>query len=468
MATVIDSLVMELGLDNKKFKQGIRESEKEQDDFKKQATVHSRKTEDEDKKSETEKKRRHNEEVRQHKETLENYKKMREDLLKFFLIFTAGKELKDFVNETVRGALEIGQLHEATGVATETIAGLGVVFGNVGGKASEANDMIMKLTKSVGEIGHSDDALINGTQQAGGIVGMNLPVAELAQSHDPLALAKFRADALKKFNELKKAKDLRVSSWDELGFTRLMQMGGHETDISREGGEELEKKWKEGGKLSGMNDKKAAIAAKAIADWNKLLVKLEAIGSDVLFPLLEKITKLLNNKGVMADLTAALGMVADALEALTDGLLKVVHGLTLLYKLKEGTTALGRAYRGVRGESTEQDKKDEKEATAEAVAVRAQVWQDLKEMFSPKTLSNVQQEYMNSWPKEVLQYRFGLGDFSGKPNANGGRTLHIHGLKIDATAVDLATLSNFYDMLERNTPADQAAADVWNSGGQNN
>ena len=308
MSTVIDSLLMELGLDNKKFKAGMKESEKVQDAFQHKVAEHSKESEKQSNKEEIERKRRHNEQVKQHKETLENYKKMREDLIKFFLIFTAGKEIGEFISETVRSGMEMGQLAEKTDVAVESIAGLQVAFKEIGGGADEANNAIAKVAAANADFKEGRNNAMN-TELYTAASGTHVDLSGAHQ--DPLAMMRAQADIIKEVYNSK-----APNMGHAVAAQRAERMGvtGHLFDLMKDGADEFMKRIAHGAAMSGMNKHKTEQTAEFNRVWVDLLEKLQSVGRDVLIPVLTELTKWLGSKENIQKFNDALTGVVNFLK----------------------------------------------------------------------------------------------------------------------------------------------------------
>ena len=306
MATIIDSLAVVLGLDNKTFKKGIKESEKVQDDFEKRTNTHQKKSAEQDKKLSNERKRSHSEEVHQHKETLENYKKMREDVLKFILIFTAGKGIFDFIGETIRTSVAIGHLSNNLDVSVEHISGWQFAMQEMGGSAEDATAMLSKAGKAVADMKSGiDNADIHGFWTG---LGGTASVDTSKMGNNAEEFLKAEADILKFHWEHNK--DLYLT---KLG---LMNLTPEQGNLLRRGSAYVSSRVDKGAALSGRNKSQVEIAEKAQKDWTALVTRLEAIGRDILFPIMNSVMTWLNNPENTKELRKNLTDFVAALKAM--------------------------------------------------------------------------------------------------------------------------------------------------------
>lgn len=279
MATVIDSLVMTLGLDNKPFKKYMKESAKIQDDFEKKSDDHQKKQEASDKKVEREKERRHHEEVKQHKETLENFKKMREQLITFLLVFTAGKEIGEFISETIRSSVEIGHLSENVDMAVESVAGWQYAMKSIGGTAEGASGSISKAAEAVASF-HAgmQNNQVSGLFSAAGGTGVNLKGA----FRDTQSLLLAQADVVHALF-VRNPKDAMLKA------RQMMGIDPETFNLLKEGREEVEKKVRQGASISGINKAQTEEAAEAMRNWTELMTHLASVGRSILFPILKEL-----------------------------------------------------------------------------------------------------------------------------------------------------------------------------------
>ena len=326
MPTVIDSLLLELGLDNKQFKEGFKEADKVQDNFEAKTKDHHKKSSSEETKLAHEKEKRHKEDEKRHRETIENFKEMREGLLKFFLIFTAGKELKDFIAETITSSLEIGHLSENAQTGIDTVAGLGVVMRELGGSAEDANDAIMKASRAVAHMNSGiEDKSVSGLLLAASRANVEVDLNKARSS--TLEFMKAQASVVQGLWKTNKQTALSVAQ-------ESMQLNEKQFEAFKEGPEDLMKKIATGAKLSGRNEADVKAAERLQKLWVDITEKLSSVGRGVILPILDSIAGWLSNKENLKSISDGFNELSKIMrevnfKALGEGLALVMKGLAM-------------------------------------------------------------------------------------------------------------------------------------------
>jgi hypothetical protein len=143
MATVIDSLVVTLGLDPKAFKTGSA-----------QARTDLKATSDEAQK-------RAREMEASGKVAAQYFSKIRNEALALIGVFTAGVGIKNFVENTIVGAASLGRLSQNLGISTERLSAWQRVAEDAGGTAEGMTAQLKESQKTIAQfkVGQSSESL---------------------------------------------------------------------------------------------------------------------------------------------------------------------------------------------------------------------------------------------------------------------------------------------------------------------
>lgn len=147
MATVIDSLLVTLGLDDKQFKQGTKEATKAQEEFAKKTEREGHRRERSEKKLHSERAKNTKQFVRQGKEAIDVYRKIRNELLGIAAIAGVGGGLLEFAKHTITGAANLHFAARDLGVSVKHLAGLQGALKVVGGHAGSAESLLSAVNK---------------------------------------------------------------------------------------------------------------------------------------------------------------------------------------------------------------------------------------------------------------------------------------------------------------------------------
>ena len=134
MATIIEALVVTLGLDPSNFR---REGKKLDDEAKKsgEAAVS-----------------RGNEIERSAKKQREGFNALKGELIGLYAVFTGGKAIKDFIMDTISGDAAVGRLSKNIGVSTEEIGAWQGVLRGAGGTSQDASSDLSLIASAAQEI----------------------------------------------------------------------------------------------------------------------------------------------------------------------------------------------------------------------------------------------------------------------------------------------------------------------------
>lgn len=138
MTTLIDSLLVSLGIDASGYNKGQKDAKKSQKELN-----------DQEKRIADQRKQRAKELEEQSKKAVDGIKKLRNQALALFAVFTAGKGIKDFVSDTIDQAAALGRLSENLKMSTQDITAWQRAAERTGGSA---DGMVAQLKESADAI----------------------------------------------------------------------------------------------------------------------------------------------------------------------------------------------------------------------------------------------------------------------------------------------------------------------------
>lgn len=143
MATIVDALIVTLGLDAAAFKRG-----------KSEATNSTKKLTAEELKAAKEIEARN-------KKAADSFRSVRNELLALLALFTAGLGIKDFTEQTIKGAIATGQLARDLGMVPGQVRAVEQAFDRLGASTTDADDALKGIQEQAAKLknGQLDDRL---------------------------------------------------------------------------------------------------------------------------------------------------------------------------------------------------------------------------------------------------------------------------------------------------------------------
>ncbi|MHB8550157.1 MAG: hypothetical protein ACYDB8_04205, partial [Acidiferrobacterales bacterium] len=255
MATVIDALLVTLGLDSSDFKKGTKEVKKETASMSADERRAAKERELAEKKAAAAQTKRAEELRQQGQAAIHTFHKIRNEVLTLAAVFTAGMGIMDFVRETVLGASALGRLSENVGMNVGQLAAWDLAMKNVGGSAEEMNGQILKA------------------QQAVGSVKMGRPTADVQEfwalgGHKDPATFKNAQSYLLAEADLISNLEKRYGPAQALNVASRIGMDYNTFNLLRKGRGELERILDVDRGIAGMNNAQAAQAQVLQTRWN--------------------------------------------------------------------------------------------------------------------------------------------------------------------------------------------------------
>lgn len=346
MATVIDALVVTLGLDPKGVQKGGKEAGEAFDKTKAKAEKVGKDIEASGVKP------------------AEFFTKMRNSALSFFAVMTAGKTLKAFVSDTVASDASLARASRRMNIATKDVYALKAAVRSVGGSGDEAVASIQNMQTAMTD------------PQRGAQIAKNFQMLGVSEGIDPLTgqitnLSKLYQNLAENRTHLANAP--RIANLQEAGFSQ------GEIDLILKGGEAVKSTFSTYEKLGKAFADNAEESEKLQAKYQELTEQNKAYAQELegnLLPALVGITGAMSDfekehpkvtQGIIGTTAAIAGLGAVIL-----GVLSIVGGVRFLRALKNiERLAGGGKIAGKAGKAGEAAEKGAGEATKEAAPAAA-------------------------------------------------------------------------------------------------
>lgn len=259
MATVIDSLLIELGLDSSKFDKAQKKSVEELRKF------------------DEANQRTSNNIQRNSKETARGFEKSRDALISFGIAAFSTSAFTGFVKTMTAGNAELGRNSQLFGMSSRELDAWGNVLKNVGGTADDFQGSLQALQSGVAGIKLGDAQILTPLARLGalGSIDINKGTVDIFKL----------SDALKRFKEAN-GEQLTYSLAQQLGIDKNTFM------ILMQGSDAVHKLYNESYKLSGVNEKNTESAKRfqeKIASLSMSLGGLKNQIMDSLYPSLNTV-----------------------------------------------------------------------------------------------------------------------------------------------------------------------------------
>lgn len=233
MATVIDALVMTLGLDVTQYDKNRKRVQEDNDKFRKHADSVAKDV------------------AHGGKVMAEGFGAIKREVMGLLAVFGAAKGIKAFIASNVQGQAELGRLSQNLGISAQSLEAWGLVAKEMGGQASDAFGALQSVASGLAEAsirGHSaltDMARANGvilTDAKGQVLGYEDALVSISKrlAELPRQQARYLADQLgvgSMFSQLMLGPDeLRRRLDSARGMTRV-------TEASTAAAMRLQKQW---------------------------------------------------------------------------------------------------------------------------------------------------------------------------------------------------------------------------------
>jgi len=146
--TVIDALIITLGLDAKGFKQGQADANRSLDDTRRRTKTLT----DDEKKRNTQQNQQHQNQKKQARETADNYKSMAREAAQFFGLIAGASAVKNWIVDLTQNNASLSRLSDNLQTSTETLSGWSGAVEQAGGSSKDAENTMRMLSMSMTEM----------------------------------------------------------------------------------------------------------------------------------------------------------------------------------------------------------------------------------------------------------------------------------------------------------------------------
>lgn len=151
MATVVDALIMTLGLDTRDYDKGQKRTTADLDKLKKQSTAVAK------------------EMGEQGKRAAEFFSSIKTEVLSLLAVFGAATGLKEFIASNVQGQASLGRLSRNLNISAQSLQAWGLVAKEMGGQAEDAFGAMQAFAGGLAEASIKGHSALTDTARANGI-----------------------------------------------------------------------------------------------------------------------------------------------------------------------------------------------------------------------------------------------------------------------------------------------------------
>lgn len=285
MATVIDALVMTLGLDDREYVKGQKRADESLGKFKQKADAVGKDI------------------ALGGKKMAEGFSLVKNELLGLLAVFGASVGIKEFISSNVKGQAELGRLSKNLNISARDLESWGLIAKEMGGQASDAFGTLQSVAGGLAEAsirGHSaftDMARANGvalTDAKGQVLSYEDALVSISKrlSELPRQQARYLADQLgvgSMFNQLMLGPDeLRKRLDAARGLTRVTEASTASAARLQRQWADIQQRFKETSeiafaKLSPVLERLAERFANWLdsVDWDKVARQIETLAGKV-------------------------------------------------------------------------------------------------------------------------------------------------------------------------------------------
>ncbi|WP_160286396.1 phage tail tip lysozyme [Pseudomonas knackmussii] len=267
MATVIDALIVTLGLDSSGFKKGEKEAADAQKRFVRESEVSAKQI------------------AAQAKIMSEGFRRVRNELLGLFAVAIGANGLKDFISNAVKGQAELGYLSKNLGMSARELDAWGKTVKTVGGSAEGFQASLQNIASGIEAFKLGEDSPVVGMFRA---IGVN--VADSAGKMRPFKDVLLDvADALQKYD-----------AQDQIKIAQSLGIDQGTLNVLRQGRQAVQDLYGEMYKSSGVTEESVKRAQEAQRVWGEFTAQANGVGQaifEAMGPALVELTKDLRDFG---------------------------------------------------------------------------------------------------------------------------------------------------------------------------
>lgn len=315
MPTIVDSLLVTLGLDPSGFRRGTDEAIRAQDELTEQTRRQNAALSEQERKNAAAQKARTQDIQAKAKATAESFAKIRNQAISMLAVFTAGKGISSFTSDTISSTAALDRLADNVGISIDKLAGFKLAAQNAGGSAEGMMNQVQKTAQMLADF------------QAGransDISGFFFQGGQADAFKDTTSLILAQADVLH-------TKLVTMGEQQALLAARDMGISTPEFNFLKQGSAAVRQQMEESARLTRVTDSQGEASKRLAANWNNLKAQFESTGREILFKLTPIIDKLFEKLGQFAEwlktvdvkswadkLVTVVGQVFDDLKKLT-------------------------------------------------------------------------------------------------------------------------------------------------------
>ena len=301
MATVIDALIVTLGLDTAGFKKGQKEATDSQKRFVREQEENAKKI------------------AQQAKSMVEGYRQVRNELLGLFAAAVGARGFKDWISNTVQGQAQLGYLSKNLSMSARELDAWGKAVGTVGGTAEGFQNSLQTLASSIESFKLGEDSPAVAVLRS---IGVNIAdsTGKMRPFKDMLLDV---SDALQ-----------RYGAQDQIRVGQMLGIDAPTLNLLRKGRQDVEGLFDQMYRSSRVTEESVKSAQDAQAAWANFKGEMKGV-SDTLFvalaPAMIEGTKQLENFGkwindhheeiseFFTDLVKDIGSLADSFDKFSGG-----------------------------------------------------------------------------------------------------------------------------------------------------
>jgi hypothetical protein len=294
MPTIIDSLMIELGLDTSKFDAAQKKSVEELRKFDEQQQKTAKKTQEEAKKTGNE------------------FNKTTQAVLEYFLAYVGVSQIKDFVSNTTKANVEVGRSANLLNVSARELKTWGDIAEITGGSIEDMSNTLLGLQESLAQVKRGNAEILKPVALLG---------AEQAFDINKSTVDMFKlADAVKAFIDLHPDdKALALSYVRSLGVTDKWFLA------LEQGGDALRKQYKDFDALNEAVNRNAESANQVNKEWVETKKQAQSLGNTIYDFLLTPIN--LVNKGLQYSILGFRALFSGSLDPIRESAKRKVEAM---------------------------------------------------------------------------------------------------------------------------------------------
>lgn len=188
MTTVVDALLVTLGLDPSGLKKGYEDARKARKKYDDEGKKSTKQSNDDERKHEDERRARHKQDEARARATIGAIRQLRNETLGLLALFTGGVGIKNFIASTVEQAAGLKFLRENLNMSVESIQAYQRASERMGGTAAGAVAQLQESQRDLARLrtGQGPSEAMQATFRAAGMAGESLNMSDLRTGNDYL------------------------------------------------------------------------------------------------------------------------------------------------------------------------------------------------------------------------------------------------------------------------------------------